>query len=204
MKILIAAPTCQEQADRHQACLRTWASTALCDVRFYTSEEMGVPPEACMCGTDELGLFVRLGQNLSYRLREMCKWALAQGYDYMFKCDLDTYVWVDRLLASGFEQWDYYGFSQDWHVPTFASGGAGYWMSRRAMGVLASQAVADMALDDVWVGIMMHDAGIVLRHDARYHCELPHVLNKSWFTVHYVKNPAVMEAIHRGDYPCEP
>ena len=211
MRLLIAAPTCDEYAERRQACERTWGADAkgLCDVKFYTAADMGVPLEEGRIKTDHTGGWVtRPGQSLNYRLREMCRWALAQGYDYVFKCDDDTYIRVDRLLASGFEGHDYYGFSQWWHDPPFASGGAGYWMSRRALGALASQegdlGIAAEWPDDVWAGIVMRDSGISLVHDARYIVDLPAVLPRDWITVHYVKNPAVMEALHMGAYPCQP
>ena len=204
MKVLIAAPTCEEYTQRRLACLATWASTTLCDVKFYSARDMGVPPEADQVKTDYKGYLTVPGENLSYRVRELARWALADGYDYVFKCDDDTYVWVYRLLASGFERWDYCGFSHDWHTPRFASGGAGYWMSRRAMGVLAAQEDAFEPHDDVWVGAVMERDGIVLAHDSRYQPELPHVLRGDMITVHYVKDPETMRAIHNGGYPCEP
>ena len=173
-------------------------------MKFYSARDMGVPPEADQVKTDYKGYLTVPGENLSYRVRELARWALADGYDYVFKCDDDTYVWVDRLLASGFERWDYCGFSHDWHTPRFASGGAGYWMSRRAMGVLAAQEDAFEPHDDVWVGAVMERDGIVLAHDSRYQPELPHVLRGDMITVHYVKDPETMRAIHNGGYPCEP
>jgi len=198
-KILIAAPVCHEYRERWQACLDTWAGTNLCDVKLYTSEDFNVPPEQNRCMTDQTGLVTRPGQDLSYRLRELCRWALEQGYTNLFKCDDDTYVWVDRLLASSGPEFDYLGFSHgSWHYPPFASGGAGFWLSRKSMQVIAESELDPNRIDDVWIGERLLHAGIILIHDPRYSPVLPAVIASNHITVHYIKDPEIMRQLHNG------
>ena len=198
-KILIAVPTCEETAARRKACEETWASTKLAEVRFFTSEDLGVPitAESSRLKTDELGFVNRPGQALSVRQTYLCRWALERNYDFVFKCDDDTYVWVDRLLHSGFANHDYSGYAQDWHNPPFASGGAGYWLSRKAMLVIAN-ATRWMDPEDVWVATTLHSARIFLHGDVRYRWNLPPIITNDLISVHYVKDPALMHKIHNG------
>ena len=117
--------------------------------------------------------------NLPYKLRAIFRWALAQGYEYIFVCDDDTYVWSDRLLASGFEYHDYVGYDWAWNLSdkdndnNFASG-LGYWVSAKAAKIVATtpEQIANhlfQCADDVWVGHVLREAGIRVEHDARYH-----------------------------------
>ena len=78
----------------------------------------------------------------------------------------------------------------------FASGGAGYWLSARAMGVLAAAASPFEPAEDMWVGTTLARAGILLHGDRRYNPECPHGLQPDFITVHYVKDPALMRRIH--------
>jgi hypothetical protein len=53
----------------------------------------------------------------------------------MLKADLDTLIRPVQLMQSGFEHHDFVG---NYHRDGTVSGGAGYWMSRRAMEVIAN------------------------------------------------------------------
>jgi hypothetical protein len=106
------------------------------------------------------------------------KWVLAHDYTHVYKCDDDSWVHIPRLLASGFEKYDYMGGSRTTNFDLahggglpFGQGGAGYWLSRKAM-----QHVADSAEDfwkwqeceDIGVGILLGTKGIGLHVDPRY------------------------------------
>jgi hypothetical protein len=58
--------------------------------------------------------------HLPYKVRAMHRWALTQDFDYVYKADTDTYVDVDRLMSSGFEQHDFVGWKPG---PNVAGGG---------------------------------------------------------------------------------
>jgi hypothetical protein len=62
------------------------------------------------------------------KVRHMCEWAYAHGYDFLMKTDIDSYIHVANLLKSEFFEWDYAG--RGW--------GLGYLLSRKAMRIVAS------------------------------------------------------------------
>ena len=105
-------------------------------------------------------------QHLSYKSREIHRWAIAHGFDYIFLCYPDTAVDVTRLMRSGFENNDYVG--RPLVNPTlYAKGGQGRWLSRRAAKFVASSTVTDWA-EDRWVGAIMLRNSIALHKDNRY------------------------------------
>lgn len=73
---------------------------------------------------------------LPQRTNWFCRWALARDdWDYLFKCDDDTYVCVERLAAYQ-PAGDYVG--TEWQAGVnYGSGGAGYFLSRRAAEIVA-------------------------------------------------------------------
>lgn len=103
-----------------------------------------------------------------YKTREAHRWSINQGYDFTFKCDVDTYVDVQRLMSSGFEKYDYIG-KQGGNLDTgiFASGGCGHWLSRKAAQLILDAPVTFWA-EDGWIGSVMSRNGVELHHDARY------------------------------------
>ena len=79
---------------------------------------------------------------LPYKTKAICKWVWNHDYTHLFACDTDTFVMPERLLNSGFENYDYVGhFNGPRGIPnvvygkcySWASGGSGYWLSRKAM-----------------------------------------------------------------------
>jgi Galactosyltransferase len=159
MKILIAVESCVTNRYLHQAMLDTWlGALSIMDVdcRFFIGGinepenhlEVWVP---CLDTYD----------NLAVKTRGICRWAAKQDYDFLFKCDTDTVVNPKRLLNSGFEKYSYMGgFNEDkmpktLNFPTleiqFASGGAGYWLNREAMNIIAKGLVTSSPAEDVYV-----------------------------------------------------
>jgi hypothetical protein len=121
--------------------------------------------------------------SLPMKTLAMLAWAYARGYEYVFKCDDDTYCRVERLLASGFENHDYSGFqkmSPYFGKPgvEFAQGGAGYWLSRRAISIVLREeeakrpAVITFLLnggpEDINVARILKAAHVLLFDDQRY------------------------------------
>lgn len=105
-------------------------------------------------------------QHLSYKSREIHRWAIAHGFDYLFLCYPDTAIDVPRLMSSGFENNDYVGRLLI-NPNRYAKGGQGRWLSRRAAHIVAASPVTDWA-EDRWVGALMSRNGIVLHIDNRY------------------------------------
>jgi hypothetical protein len=91
--------------------------------------------------------------------------ALAGDYDFVFKCDDDTYIHVPRLLASGFEKHDYVGWTLEREY--YAQGGAGYWLSKRALEAIVKHGVKHYE-EDAGVGLALAKEQIFPVHDSRY------------------------------------
>jgi len=131
-----------------------------------------------------------------------------KDYDYIFTCDDDTYVVVDRLLDSGFEDHDYMGTSYtfikgDRIGRTHAEGGAGFFLSRHALQKMIPLAdyLWNPIASDTMVGDLAAAAKIPLHHHSEFNQgwtmekrpgELPHP-NNTVITSHYMNDEQFME-----------
>ena len=103
--------------------------------------------------------------HVAFKARAAWHWALDKGYDYVFNCFCDTYIDIEKLRDSGFEEHDFIGMTYD--ANRCPQGGAGYWLSRRCLEVLVTSHV-DYWADDGWAGWTLPKHGIHLHHDPRY------------------------------------
>ena len=160
-RILIGALSGWAYAERRERCLSTWMADAyeLTTPAFFLlgcptckhPEQLGPHHLALPCPDDY--------PSLPQRTRWFCQWALnlpspsgrgagGEGlarWDYLFKCDDDTYVSIPRLLAyadsflspnTSHLSPDYIG--AEWKPGVkYASGGAGYFLSRKAAAIVA-------------------------------------------------------------------
>ena len=193
MKILIAIESCQAHTDRHDVIRRTWLEGSVpeptafdlgtWEYRFFVGGPLLFPKhkwdEVWVDAPDDY-------EGLPLKTMAICDWARRHEYTHLFKCDTDTYVHVDRLLASGFQAHDYAGFFRDpfdSHLQSckgsYASGGPGYWLSNRAMAIIASgKFTVDYLHHEKWrgywngedkqVGRRLNEFGIECHWDPRY------------------------------------
>lgn len=96
-------------------------------------------------------------------------------WDYLFKCDDDTYIAADRFLAAlPLLRGNYIGaeYTPGWGRNTYghpyASGGGGYFLSRKAAKIIAENMTEETGCEDVLVGQHLHRAGIGLTMDNRF------------------------------------
>jgi len=112
----------------------------------------------------------------------MFEWAYREGFDYVFKCDDDTYLFPERLMKSGFQRWDYIGQSRvlDGLGRGICSGGC-YGLSRKALKVLVESPQdwmykprqlnltgAVLWQEDRWVAEVLQRSGIQPHNDKRF------------------------------------
>jgi hypothetical protein len=151
--------------------------------------------------SDEVFLDVPDDLNLIPKIRKTIEYAVLNNYDWVFKCDVDTYVCVPRLLKSGFEKHEFSGFGGPY-------GGSGYWMSRRAFLLLHENGedIPTFECEDWWVPRNLKRFGIEVFQDARYHSltsEGPtpnnDIITVHWYSEHgAVRNGRTYERIIRS------
>ena len=113
-------------------------------------------------------VFLDCGDNYTSnpeKMKAICAWALAHGYDFLLRCDDDTFIYPDRLLATNFSQFDYVGSGTD--PKAFHPGGC-MFLSKRAMELIVKGRPTSYA-DDVWIGQLMRDNGIQLANEPTMH-----------------------------------
>lgn len=174
--------SCKRDRDYHQLARDTWLKDCPVDYRFFLGEGQIGPLQE-----DEVLLPVGdYYRDAAQKMKAIIKWVLPKDYDYIFKCDVDTYVCIPRLLKSGFEQhrWSGYG-----GPPPY--GGSGYWINRQAMEILSKSEI-DSPAEDHWVGRNLNAAGWQPLQDKRYFSltdEGPTV-NNDHITAHWYPQPS--------------
>lgn len=168
-QILIGVLSCRAYEERRQKCLATWVpeiQACEIDLMFLVGGGAGAPRREgnvlhLPCPDDY--------PSLPQKVQQFYRWALENcEFDYVFKCDDDTYVRADRLLAFKTDDRDYIG--SEWTPGVgYASGGAGYWLSRRATTIVAEALTAHpKGAEDVLVGRYLCQAGVPFHNDLRF------------------------------------
>jgi tetratricopeptide (TPR) repeat protein len=158
---LVAVITCKRHAAWADACRDTWVPEVRAkgfDVEFFDGERLGVPDDY---------------KSLPLKTKAVCKWARENKYGHMLKCDDDTFLNADALSIP---QDDYAGMvlaANDLGCPAlaipdypphtfehdYASGGC-YWLSSKAMGIVADAPTGIDWAEDRWVGEALAKEGI--------------------------------------------
>lgn len=215
-RLLIAIPTAEtysgnatspnrDEAARRAACRETWLRDSPADYRlFYGAGK-------CDPALDEVVIDVPEGYgHLSTKFVRICQWALERDYDFLLRVDTDAYVYVDRLLRSGFGAYDYSGYTIDYprHLAhaRYCSG-AGWTLSRRGMELVVTANVTNEA-DDFWTGKVMYNAGIPCHRDTRFCCGFePHFVPLAFLPerhsaiVLHALTPEGIREVHSRPYP---
>jgi hypothetical protein len=174
-RVLIAILSCVALRHFEQAARDTWVKDIPqgVDYRFFLGNPSQCVDEVTLPVGDSL-------QDLTHKMVAVCAWALEQGYDFLFKCDLDTLVRPLGLLQSDFKAWDWVGGQNSF----FASGGAGYMLSQRAMRAVVEYPIATSQEEDVHVAHALLAQGIALHHDPRFLFAPGAVLSSDTITYH--------------------
>lgn len=153
MKIIIAISGCDlyERNGVNQSQRDTWLRDAVIlgmDYKFFHGIGCEPKDDVVLLDCDDSI------HGVTEKLKGKVRWALEQGYEYMFSCFADTYARPERLLASGFDKFDYFGDvgkGECEHATYYCHGGAGYFLSRKAM-IKIKDNPTSYTNDDCWVG----------------------------------------------------
>lgn len=154
MKFLIAVCSCQrdKKLGQHDQIRISYgrALSSLADVRFFMG---GDEPKDLL--QDEVWLNAPDNyRGLPAKMREVIRWALNHGYDYVWKVDCDTRIFSQDFEKFPFGHYDYVGKFLGHEA--YASGG-GYGLSRRAMEVVLAFDGRAYWAEDVVTGEALRD-----------------------------------------------
>lgn len=174
-KLLLGVLACHRRAQHLQACRDTWGKDVIgFDYKFFFgqgSHENEQPDELILDSPDDY-------RGLSVKVQAAVRWALEHDYTSYFKIDDDVYIRPERLVKAAAEwaNYDFVGRRQGatdrYHEHAYCSGGCGYYLSKRAMEVLANAPtpnpeIAAEYAEDSWTGLRLLEAGIEAHNDDR-------------------------------------
>lgn len=163
-RVLIAITGCHARYDYITRLRKTWAHDLPVDIRFFFGE--GSHGELL---SDEVQLDVKDDyHSLPAKAQAAFKWAYEKGYDYVFKSDDDCFIRIDKLLASGFAEFDYSGRRNETNHLIWCSGGPGYWLSFKAMRIVVNAPLTGDWAEDRMIGSILKDHQILPHDDHRY------------------------------------
>jgi hypothetical protein len=180
MKILIAISSCDsyERSGINQSQRDTWLPDAVAlgmDYKFFHG--LGAEPkdDVVLLDVDDLP------GGLTDKLKAKVRYAFARGYDFVFACFPDTYAVPSRLLASSFDQYDYFGDVWKGAGATdsfYCHGGAGYFLSRKSCEIISKNETS-YPNDDCWVGDVLSrpDVSMACCRDFRQFAGSPYKSN---------------------------
>lgn len=121
----------------------------------------------------------------AFKVREMCRWALYNGHDGMFKTDDDTYTRPERAASAGWEMHDFVcrvlPATDINHPCPYPYGGCGYFLGKRMLEAGANDVHATSnpegdtwqrcnTYEDAWIGRVARDANVTMIDDWRLKC----------------------------------
>ena len=195
MKLLISIMSCKANHRRLLAVRDTWlndTTPANVDNLIVFGDGQGYEP---VRHNDYLFLSIPdRYENLALKTRAFFQYCCEHlNYDYIFKCDDDTYVHLHKLLHMGYDRYDYIGafttynagISETWHYgrcfdakfhvenkgpfPNSFAEGFAYFVSQRAAYAIADSSkhwATDQILEDVFVG------NCIQHYNEQNNCEL--------------------------------
>jgi hypothetical protein len=185
MKLLLGILSCQRYSERRDAVRSTWLRGYTDQALFFAGKSESISNELVTLDCQDSY------EHLPTKMLAFFRYSLqACDFDWLFKCDDDTYVDIAALTAlipilkadylgvvcghdKDFDRKYHIGkvsesrFNHDhrgaWHGP-WCKGGDGYFLSRRAVEALARHAVptdANELYEDKMVGDLLRDQGFV-------------------------------------------
>lgn len=219
-KILVGVCSCLQHVAKRDAIRETWGKDIPPDTHLVYFVGRGVPvDEVRVLTVDAPDTYETLPQ----KMQAFFQLALKTDFEWLFKCDDDTYVSLNRLrllvdraedpnrmrivkgrdtpMVRGPAEFVGAVGLQD-HGFRTASGGAGYLLSRRLVQMLADTVWPETGAEDVFVSQVVIDSGALYSADHRlqwWDTIYPEPDNDV-VSAHYV-SPEAMRQIHAADAP---
>lgn len=192
MKLLVAIESCFQDRVKHQAQRDTWMKDLYgVEKKFFIGDVVDkLEKDEEFLGVDDYY------QALSLKTQAICRWAAERDIDYMFKADTDTLINPREFLFSNFQKYDYSGGFNEDTMPTklqgrfgggtvqFASGGAGYWLSKKALTIIANSDKVVSCAEDVFVAAVLREHGIYPSWNTGYRWKPGEKVDKDMITLH--------------------
>ena len=187
LRVLIALTSCHKHREWQQAQRDTWIKEipAGVDYRFFLGRPNVLAPEE-----DEVFLDVPDDYNhLKYKTKALLEWSIEHGYEHTFKTDVDTLVNPTLLLSGDFSKHDYMGGVLNAGDLMFASGGAGYWLTRKAAQCVVEEPATPGPEEDVHVARAVFKNKLFLRPSSHYKFLPGAILDRNTVTYHLSSVP---------------
>lgn len=176
-RLLVGIVSCEAHRYTHDAIRRTWVTQKgfLADHRFFMGKGANARDEVDLKCDDTY-------RGLTEKALKTFEWTLKEGYEYILHVGRDTYVSVPRVVAADLWGKDYagngggsHGYKGGWAGSepdghgyfSYASGGAGSWLSAKAMRLVLDSKLRHVA-DDLMFGWILGTHGILLWDDPRF------------------------------------
>jgi len=105
---------------------------------------------------------------LTEKAKAKFRWAISEGYDYIFSCFPDLYARPERLRDCGFRNHSYFGTTaHNCPGPAYCQGGAGFFLRTDAAKLVADSRESYLN-DDCFVSGILRQHGIIPVHDDRF------------------------------------
>lgn len=212
MKILTAILTCSTTQRRADACLLTWIKSIKNphDYVFFGDKTQSEKMDKTWDCTPDQG---ECRSRLPEKTYKMLEKSLEHEWDFLFKCDDDTYVTHNKLV----KLIDKYNPLEDLYIGypirsvglTYAQGGAGYLLTRTAVKKCLNSFKSLKIAEDYSVGKALLEEGVTLNETELLHTPCPNtakkdqrtcfnsIVNFGRITTHYV-HPNTMSLIHES------
>lgn len=200
--VLVGACSCRKYPGRRKACRDTWMQHVAPDVlcKFFVGGEAPI--------AEEPDVVTLPAQDGYYQLTEkglsFYEWAVDNvEFDWLLKCDDDTYCAIDRLHTILDPGWDMIGASGYIATRGLPSGGGGYLMSRELVEYIVDNQdrVPKKGAEDCVFGNFARKHGFKIKPDWRLNgskAPWPGPDNDH-ITCHWI-NPDVMKQIEEQYY----
>jgi hypothetical protein len=162
---IIFATSCHANEVRADSCRDTWIPD-LKNIGYETLIVIGNPSQKDKFVLTDDTLFVKCPDTyaaLPVKTKMITEYFIKNcDQKYMFKCDDDTYVRADTFDSYDKKDLEYIGRVINNHRGVYASGGAGYFLNKKAASLITFSDMPEYGYEDLLVGKYLMGADIPL------------------------------------------